>query len=1229
MTPERDTSKSPPSAKSPFRQATFLVPDLHCPSCVSYIEGTLFALDPKPISVSHSIVSHSVTVYHDASLLVQTISEALERAGYEVYSFIQDSSSTDVNALTDVADDTDNSGRGQWFERAMEWWRNKEADGKDEEVKRRKRHIEHCDMCRAEAEADAKEPPSPSSTEGEKTPNSTNASIDEQKSGHPFVVVDSNSPSARVFEASISIAGMTCSSCVGNITQALKAKPWLRSVDVSLLTNSASVRFEGDQNAKEVTNIIDSIGYEAIVERVDEILSPGNAVPRAPSNVWRASYAIGGMTCSSCVGNITKPLKAYSWIRSVDVNLITSSATVIFEGKDHQSEIISAIEDVGYEAKLDDVIDLSRNQAQDMRRSIAILVDGMYCTHCPSRVQDALLQFEQQLTVEKYLTLDAPILKIAYTPHSPDFTIRHLLAAILATDPAFEPSISHPLTLEERSRMMHAREQRRILLRVALSVTVAIPAFIIGIVLMSLVSSSNSTRQYLESPFGSGGVSRAEWALFIMATPVYFFAADVFHRRAFKELRALWRPGSTTPILRRFYRFGSMNMLMSFGTTIAYFSSIAQLAIAATDSSRMTVTNSSYFDSVVFLTMFLLIGRLIEAYSKAKTGDAVTMLGKLRPTEAILLTRDSDMNSRSQQITSQINVDLLEVGDIVRVLHGGSPPNDGTVLEGASKFDESSLTGESRLVGKSIGDAVYSGTVNKGSPVSIRISGVSGGSMLDQIVKVVREGQTQRAPIERVADLLTSYFVPFVTLIAISTWIIWLALGLSGALPQEYLDSGVGGWPLWSLQFAIRVFIIACPCGIGLAAPTALFVGGGLAARHGILVKGGGEAFQEASGLDCIVFDKTGTLTQGGEPSITGHEFFFSQGEEATYKTTVLAVMRRLEESSSHPIAKAVVSFCESKEVRNVGTRRIDEIPGMGMKGSFTTEKLQDQLVEALVGNEALMADYGVDIPSEAIKTIGSWKAQGQSIALVAVRIVPDTQPPASDTWNLSAILAASDPLRPEAPTVIAALQQRDIDVWMISGDNHTTACAVGEMVGIAKENIIAGVLPDQKAEKIKYLQKSQKKTKLRSYLGRKHEYTQQRATVAMVGDGINDSPALTIADVGIAIGSGSDIAISSAEFVLISSSLTSLLTLIDLSRTVFNRIKFNFGWALVYNLLALPVAAGVLYPVKSNGTHIRLDPVWASLAMALSSVSVVCSSLLLRSRLPVIGFRPDKSVPQ
>ncbi len=670
-----------------------------------------------------------------------------------------------------------------------------------------------------------------------------------------------------------------------------------------------------------------------------------------------------------------------------------------------------------------------------------------------------------------------------------------------------------------------------------------------------------------------------------------------------------------------------MNMLISFGTSIAYFASIAEMGVAASQSSLTNIGNAapSYFDSVVFLTMFLLIGRLIEAYSKAKAGDAIGALGKLRANEALLVIQDINSEGvvSEQAAIRKINVDILEVGDIVRVLHGDSPPCDGTVIDGQSKFDESSLTGESRPVTKGAGDEVFSGTINKGSPVSIRATGVSGTSLLDQIMEAVREGQTRRAPVERVADILTGYFVPVVTLIVIVTWITWLTLGLSGRLPADYRDTEVGGWPFWSLQFAIATFVVACPCGIGLAAPTALFVGGGLAAKYGILVKGGGEAFQEASNLDVVVFDKTGTLTEGGEPKITGYRLIIPGQDDGLDEGTLLGIVKSLESDSTHPIAKAVVSFCESKNTSTVKAKSTEEIPGKGMKGVFSSTSNPSTIIHALAGNEALVTDYGISLTAEQSTILDSWKSQGNSIALVATALtLIDTGSP---IYTISALFATSDPLRPESQAIVSALQSRGISVWMLSGDNPLTANAVAAQVGIEQSNVIAGVLPTQKADKISYLQKSLTKTKRRFLgFGKRVELTDQRAAVAMVGDGINDSPALTLADVGIAIGSGSDVAISSADFVLVSSQLDSVLTLIDLSRAVFRRITFNFAWALVYNLVALPVAAGCLYPIKSNGSHIRLDPVWAALAMALSSVSVVCSSLLLRSPLPGIGFRPQ-----
>lgn len=679
----------------------------------------------------------------------------------------------------------------------------------------------------------------------------------------------------------------------------------------------------------------------------------------------------------------------------------------------------------------------------------------MFCGHCPEKVLVSLQAFGDRVKVEKPIDIRDPILKISYTPHLPDLTIRSIIAAISEANEALNPSIYHPPTLEERSHENHRREQLRIVYRVLLTLIIAIPTLIIGIVYMSLVPSSNPGRKFLDKPLHAG-VSRSQWALFVMATPVYFLCADVFHIRALKEIRSMWRPGSKTPFLQRFYRFGSMNMLMSLGTSIAYFSSVAQLIAAGVSSPLVPDNSTFYFDSVVFLTLFLLIGRLIESYSKSKTGDAVTMLGKLRPTEALLvvsanpesnssdtLTEEKLLNRGTKDSVQSINVDLLEFDDMVRVLQGGSPPCDGTVVQGETRFDESSLTGESKLVKKAVGDEVFSGTVNKDGPICVKITGVAGSSMLDQIVKAVREGQTRRAPIERIADTLTGYFVPMVTLIAIVTWVIWLALGVSGDLPDDYLGDSSRGWTAWSLQFAIAVFVVACPCGLALAAPTALFVGGGLAAQNGILVKGGGEAFEKASRLDCIVFDKTGTLTMGGEPVVTDFQVFpinleFGSQDE---QEVILGSIKAIEENSSHTIAKALVSFCKSREIRESGIADIEEIAGKGMRGRMSHHG-SDIIDEVLIGNEALFTDFEIPLRPETLATLEAWKLEGKSVALASMKREPGS-------WQLTAIFAISDPIRKEARSIIKAIRDRgtesvflfNVSVLGLANSNKVSGC--------------------------------------------------------------------------------------------------------------------------------------------------------------------------------------------
>lgn len=1043
-------------------------------------------------------------------------------------------------------------------------------------------------------------------------------------SSKSFVTVESDETlrSQPRWQATVAIGGMTCAACANTITDELKKREWASNITVNLVTNSATVELSDEDKTRDLIEAIEDLGYDATLDSVVN-LNEGAAKVQNAEERWRVSLAIGGMTCAACVNTLTDELKKYDWVSNVTVNLVSNSATAELRDKKDVDKLVKAIEDIGYDATVDTVVDVSQEESVGHDRTVEILIDGIYCDHCPSRVVNSLAGFRRQLDIIQRPTPERPIVKLTYTPEAPEFTIRHILAAIEASDTALTASVYHPPTLEERSRLIQRHHQKQILYRVILTAVICVPTFVIGIAYMSLVPSHNSSKMFLMEPWTSG-ISRAQIALFILATPVYFFGADIFHRRAIKEITNLWRPGSRTPILQRFYRFGSMNTLMSLGTTIAYVSSVSQLIAAAASQPEEISDSSFYFDSVVFLTFFLLLGRLIESYSKSRTGDAVEMLGKLRPTTAILV----EGHDTEKQADIVVQADLLEFGDIVRIPHGGSPPSDGVVVQGESSYDESSLTGESRLVKKSPGDEVFAGTVNQGGPVLIRITGVSGQSMLDQIVRVVREGQTRRAPVEQIADKLTTYFVPCVTLIAILTWVIWMSLGFTGRIPGHFLDVSSGGWVAFALQFAISVFVVACPCGLALAAPTAIFVGGGMAAKHGILAKGGGEAFEKASHIDCVVFDKTGTLTQGGEPSITDSEIYPDAPTEVSeeMKSRMLGGLRAIEESSSHPIAKAIVSFCATQKTDKRQPAEIHEVPGKGMRATFRGTGEEDNF-ELVIGNEALMADLSVSISPRATATLQQWKTEAKSIALAATRPLPppSSSPPPSESptsppFTLAAILSISDPIRPEAPAIIRALQARHTAVWLLSGDNPTTASAVGRQLGIPDECVIAGVLPTEKAAKISYLQKT-----LKRRVGSSGEDTSRRAMVAMVGDGINDSPALATADVGIAIGSGSDVAISSADFVLVKSDLRSVVTLLDLSATVFRRIKFNFGWALVYNLTAVPVAAGALYPIVSNGSHVRLDPVWASLAMALSSISVVLSSLALRSRLPLVGFRARK----
>ena len=1155
-------------------ETTILINNIHCASCVSHIQDIFAGHDDALQHVDVDTSTKAVKILHHKSLSASKLCGSLSNADFEVLK------ATTSDEKSNVVQDLGAEDLGDaWLEAAADFCRPPVVRASTNDAQclqlpvrgRNSVHLANCDVCRKENSG---------------LPHGSAKSLNEKLIDHEWA----------------------------DLVPPIQEQNDLFSLE------------EGRSNTMYKRPTISSSGLQA---------------SSAEKALFEAVLSIGGMTCASCTSAIDHGLSELPYIESVNVTLMTNSATVVFHGKENLENIVEAVEDLGYDGAVErcNAKDEGerRSEFQSQRRSVMLKIEGMFCDHCPPRVVDAIkADYPEQVTVEHSPTLKDPIIKIDYLPDPPNFTIRSVIATIDALEDAFSTNIYTPPSIEQRSQILQQHERHRLLKRLLGTFIVAVPTLLIGVIWMTLVPASNHLRRFFEQPVWAGIVTRADWALFILATPVFLLAADVFHVRAVKEIRVLWRRGSKVPVLQRFYKFGSMNLLVSLGTSIAYFASVAVLAINATTKPKTSGPSSTYFDSVVFLTFFILCGRYLEAYSKAKTGNAVGMLSNLRPRETVLVTSSispsaspllmdgasesepSETNEMPRSGTQRINASFLEVGDIVIVSHGSSPPADGIIVEGSTKFNESSLTGEARAIPKAQGETVFSGSINVGNPISVRVTEVGGTSMLDQIVAVVREGQTKRAPVERVVDFVVGYFVPVITALAILTFVIWLSLGLSGSLSEKYLGDQQGGWAFWSLEFAIAVFVVACPCGIALAAPTALFVGSGLAASHGILVRGGGEAFQEASNIDAVVFDKTGTLTEGGDLKVTDHEML-AQCDE-----TIVAwsITKSLEESSSHPLARALLELATTKSPRQATTVSITEEPGLGLRGTFSIDSSSPETstYEAALGSEALIASL-TPTPEKLTyftnTTLSKWKSQSKSVALLALRKVTETPTtdPIANPWTLAATFAISDPIRPTALPTISQLQKSGIPVYMLTGDNPVTAAAVASTLSIPLDRVFAGVLPTEKASKIRWLQENgPRRPSALSWLRRRSKATERkakRATVAFVGDGINDAPALTTADVSISLSSASDIAMHSSSFILLSSSLTSVLTLFQLSERVFRRVKFNFGWATVYNLILVPVAAGCFFRVSKDGW--RLGPVWGSAAMALSSLCVVGSSLSLR----------------
>ena len=565
----------------------------------------------------------------------------------------------------------------------------------------------------------------------------------------------------------------------------------------------------------------------------------------------------------------------------------------------------------------------------------------------------------------------------------------------------------------------------------------------------------------------------------------------------------------------------NMNTLVATGTAVAYFYSIF----------AMITNRPVYFESAAFVTVFVLLG---DAMEEKMHDNASNALGKLMGLQA----KDAEVQRDGKFV--KIPLDQVQVGDIIRVKPGEKIPVDGEILEGVTTLDESMVTGESMPVVKKVGDTVVGSTINSNGTITFKATKVGSDTMLAQIVDLVKKAQTSHAPIQNLTDKISNIFVPAVMIIAILTFIIWYSF--------------LGATAVEAMLFAVSVIVIACPCALGLATPTALMVGTARSAKMGVLIKNG-EVLQEVSDLNTVVFDKTGTITVG-KPEVTD-----IVGDEKQ----VLTIAASLEESSEHPLATAIVKKADSKKLQIEKVSDFEAIEGKGVKANY-----HDQT--AFVGSNRLLADVNISPEmsqqatklQEEAKTVVYVGLNGEIIGLIAIQDIP----------------------KPSSKEAISELKKRGLKTVMLTGDNEKVAQAIANEVGI--DQVIAGVLPNEKAEHIQELQQNGDK-------------------VAFVGDGINDAPALSTADVGIAMGSGTDIAIDSGGIVLVQNDLRGVVRALDISKKTFNRIKLNLFWALVYNTIGIPIAAGLFV-----GLGFTLSPELAGLAMAFSSVSVVGSSLLL-----------------
>ncbi|KAH6608956.1 atpase [Trichoderma cornu-damae] len=993
----------------------------------------------------------------------------------------------------------------------------------------------------------------------------------------------------------VAIEGMTCGACTSAVERGFKDIPGVKSFSISLLSERAVIEHDPELlSSEKIAEIIEDRGFGA------EIVDTAKAQPEdceeaegPASNVATTTVAIEGMTCGACTSAVEGGFKGVEGVLKFNISLLAERAVVTHDATKLSAEQISEIiGDRGFDATVLSTIYGTNNLGSATSTAQFKIYGG------PNAA--AAKALEEKLTAlpgVRSASLSLATERLSVTHQPAVIGLRGIVEAVEAEglNALVADSQDNSAQLESLAKTREITEWRTAF---RVSVGFAVPVFLISMILPMVSPSLDLGVIELFS-----GLYLGDLVCLLLTIPVQFGVGKRFYISAFKSLK---------------HHSPTMDVLIMLGTSCAFFFSIFAMVISVAFPPHSRP--GTIFDTSTTLITFVTLGRFLENRAKGQTSKALSRLMSLAPSMATIYAdpiavekaaeswakssgasadavaqRSGDASGSAHEERS-IPTELLEAGDVVVIRPGDKIPADGILVRGETYVDESMVTGEAMPVQKRIGDNMIGGTVNGNGRVDFRVTRAGRDTQLSQIVKLVQDAQTARAPIQKMADTLAGYFVPTILILGFLTFLSWMILSHALAHPPMiFLQDSSGGKVMVCVKLCISVIAFACPCALGLATPTAVMVGTGVGAQNGILIKGGA-ALERTTKVTQVVLDKTGTITRG-KMSVAKMDLVSLWSGDAWRRKVWWSAVGLAEMGSEHPIGRAILAAAKEE----LGILEPEgAIPGSANDFKLTVGKGINALVEpassgeraryrVLAGNVSFLQDNGVEVPQSAVEAaekINSSSKNSRPTALTA----GTTNIFVSIDGKYAGHLCLSDTIKDGALGAISVLHRMGIKTSMVTGDQRPTALAVAAIVGISPEDVFAGVSPDQKQAIIKQLQA-------------------QGEVVAMVGDGINDSPALATADVGIAMSSGTDVAMEAADVVLMRpDDLLSIPSAIHLTRHIFRRIKLNLAWACVYNAVGLPIAMGFFLPFG-----LSLHPIMAGFAMASSSVSVVVSSLLLK----------------